>query len=352
MAFNRPTLTQLVERVTADIETSLGVVGAALRNSFTKVFSKALGGIAHLLHGHLEWASRQIIPDTAEDEYLARWASIWGITRTAATFATRTIQFVGTNGIVIPEGTELVTSDGVRFRTTAEVTIAAGVASAVVRALTAGITGNAKAGTVMTLVEALVGVETEASVTAETTDGVDEETDAALLARLLQRIQSPPLGGAASDYEKWALEVSGVTRAWITPNYLGIGTVGICFVRDNDDTIFPSEGEVDEVSAYIMERRPIPAKPYVFAPTADEVDFSIFLNPDTAEIRSAIEAELDDFFQREGEPGAVLYLSRIREAISTAVGEFDHTLQQPSANIEPETGYLPVRGTITWLEEE
>ena len=91
MAFNRPSLEQLINRTKTDIETRLEIVNASLRNSLTKVFSFVMAGIAHLLHGHLDWISRQIIPDTAEKEHLRRWASIWGIIPVEGTFCEATI---------------------------------------------------------------------------------------------------------------------------------------------------------------------------------------------------------------------------------------------------------------------
>ena len=65
-------------------------------------------------------------------------------------------------------------------------------------------------------------------------DGVDEESTDALGARLALRLQQPPEGGADHDYEAWALGVTGVTRVWVYRHELGLGTVVVRFVRDND----------------------------------------------------------------------------------------------------------------------
>ena len=86
MAFQRPTLDQLIERVKTDIKGGLNLVNVA-RRSFINVISRAIAGMAHLLYSYLTWISRQVFPDTAELEYLERWASIWGVTRSESTFA-------------------------------------------------------------------------------------------------------------------------------------------------------------------------------------------------------------------------------------------------------------------------
>lgn len=349
MAFNRPTLAQLVQRITTDLETSYGIVGAALRNSFIKLFGKVIGGATHLLHGHLDWIAKQILPSTADDENLLRWATIFGLTRNEASFAEGTVTFTGTNEITIPEGTELVSADGVVFRTTADGEIASGTVDIDVIAEVAGETGNSAIGTVLSLAAPLAGVDAETTVSVALAGGSDQETVEELRTRLLARIQSPPLGGAQQDYVQWAKETSGVTRAWCYPAYLGAGTVGVFFMRDNDESgAFPSESEVEAVSAYIETKRPVTAQHYVFAPTAQEVDFNIAISPDTAELRAAVEAELQDLFDRDAEPGGVIYLSRMREAVSVAAGETDNSISSPSADVDPSNGYIATLGTVTW----
>ena len=58
------------------------------------------------------------------------------------------------------------------------------------------------------------------------------ETDAALLARLLDDIRRPPAGGNQYDYIKWALAVSGVAKAYCVPLGQGLGTVDVIILAD------------------------------------------------------------------------------------------------------------------------
>lgn len=348
MAYNRPTLEELIQRITSDLETSLGIVGASLRKSFTKLFSKVIAGAAHLLHGHLDWNAKQLFPDTAEGENLTRWASIWGITRKAGVFAEGSVTFTGTNGIEIPEETELTSSDGILYETTEAGTIASGEIEVDVICKTAGEDGNSAVDTVLTLTTPISEVDTEATVTVALTGGVDQESDADLLDRLLDRIQTPPLGGAEQDYVQWAKENDGVTRAWCYPLYLGAGTVGVFFVKDASDPIIPTDEDIETVSAYIEERRPVTSRHYVFAPTADPISFEIHLNPDTEAIRYNVEQELQDMIERDAEPGGTILLSHMREAISIATDENDNVLISPTADFESSTGYIATFGDITW----
>lgn len=350
MPFARPTLTEVIERVLADLSSRVvGVDGAVLRRSVLGVLGRGLAGASHELHGHLEWIARQVIPDTADAEYLERWANIWGVRRKAAEFAEGQVTFTGANGSIIPEGTLVQRQDGARFETLADATIAAGAASVAVRAQEAGAAGNTIAGATVTLLQPVSGVQANASVAAGgLTNGSDTEDDDALRDRMRDRIQKPPQGGAANDYVRWALEVPGVTRAWLYPMEMGPGTVTVRFVRDDDASIIPDAAEVDAVYDYIELVRPVTAELFVVAPIAAPLDMTIQINPNTAAVQAAIRAELEDLVRREAEPGGTILISHLREAVSTASGEFDSIIVSPSANVAHATGEIAVLGTITF----
>jgi uncharacterized phage protein gp47/JayE len=349
MPLSRPTLKDLVDRVVTDIESRLPGSDARLRRSNLAVLARVIAAAAHGLYGFLVNIARQVIIDTADGDYLERWAAIWGIARTVAVAAAGEVSVTGTTGAVVPAGTELQRSDGARFVSTAEATLIAGAATLSVQASEPGAAGNTAAGSQLLLTTAIAGV---ASATVVLGDGLiggaDTESDDALRARLLFRIRRPPQGGAASDYEAWAKEVPGVTRVWVFPLYLGAGTVGVFFVRDNDPDLIPDAGEVTAVADYIEPRRPVTAAVTVLAPTPLPVDFTLQVIPDTAAVRAAVEAELEDLFRREASPGGTVLISRIREAISIAAGENDHVLTAPVANVAAGPGEMAVLGAITW----
>lgn len=351
MAFSRPTLSELIERTLADMSSRVvGAVGAVLRRSMLGVIARVIAGASHQLHGHLDWVSRQILPDTADDEELDRHGSLWGVTRKAADYAAGNVTFTGTNGSTIPALTVLQRSDGVEFTTDAEGTISGGTATVAVTCSTAGTTGNTDASTTLSLLSPVSGVNSSATVAVGgLTGGDDTESDDDYRARIAARIQQPPHGGADFDYVTWAKEVAGVTRAWCYPQYLGPGTVGVTFVRDDDTgSIIPDTNEVQEVQDYIDELRPVTADVTVFAPTPVELDMTIAISPNTAAVQAAITAEIEDLLLREAEPGGTILLSHLREAVSIAAGEYDHDLTVPAADVTHSTGELAVLGTITF----
>lgn len=359
MPFARATLAELVSRVGGDLRGRLEDDGPLLRRAMADVLSAVWAGGVHTLYGFIDWAVRQLFADTAEREQLLRKAKLYGIEPVAATFATGNVTATGTNGSPILLGTILKLDAATSYRVTTGQTIASGTATLPVAAVLAGAAGNLIAGAAVTFETPVPGVSSSAFVASGGLTGGDDGDagDAGterVRTRLLLRLREPPQGGADQDYIEWALEVAGVTRVWVYPHELGLGTVVVRFVRDSDVTIFPDAGEVAAVQASEDANRPITAAVTVAAPTQLAVAFTIHIVPDNADTRAAVALELADLFARVAEPGdgvarGKVLVSAIRTAIGIAEGVTDYTLTVPSADVVPGVGQLPVVGTITWV---
>lgn len=354
MPWQRPSLTDLYDRIAKDFSGRLLDGGPVATRSVIGVLSRVWAGAAHAMHGMLAWMFGQVFVDTAEAEYLERWALDWGMARKAAAPAAGNLAITGQAGAVVPAATLWIDqASGQQYAQNADAVLpASGTAMARVVAVDAGVAGNLVPGGELTLIAPIGGVESRGEVTAEgLTGGVDEESDQSLRARLLERLRRPPRGGSAADYVRWAREVPGVTRAWCYPLMMGIGTVGLCVVADDaPDGPLPSAELLARVREHIEPLRPATVKEWeVFAPETLEVDVRLSISPDTEALRSAVVAELADLFVREGEPGAVLYRSHINEAVSLTPFEVDHTLLEPVANIDVPAGVLPRLGAVTFV---
>lgn len=349
MPFNRPTLSDLIARTRSDIETRLPSADSALRHSVLDVLARMHGGAISGAYGYLDFLARQILPDTAEAEFLARHAAIWGIRRKAAIAATATAIATGVNGTQIPAGTQALRIDGRTYRVTVAAQIGGGVASLALEAVEAGPESDLTPGTILTLSSAILGVNAVITVNAAGVRGALEEDDDSLLSRLLDRIRTPPQGGSANDYRAWALAQPGVTRAWVYPGWMGAGTVGVAFVMDQREDIIPEVADVAAVQAALDVLRPVTAQVVVFAPTPSPVDVVLRVAPNTLAVREAITAELADFFTRDAEPGGTIYRSRLSETMSLAAGEFSHTLDLPDSDFTAAPGEIPALGTVTFL---
>ena len=349
--YSRPALATLIARITSDIEARLPGAEARLRRSNLAVLARVLSGATHGLYGYINWVSLQVLPDSAETTILERWAAIWGLTRIPAGFASGTVLLTGTDDSPIAAGTSLQRADGYTYLTTAPATIASGVAAVPISAAVSGSASTLASGNTLTLVTSVAGVSSTATVSGDAlVSGADAETDDALRARLLARIQQAPQGGCAADYIEWAKEVAGVTRAWVYPHWLGVGNVGVVFVRDNDsDGPIPSDTEVATVQAYIAPKAPVTATVIAFAPTPVTFNPSIKLTPDTTDVRAAVVANLQQLLATEAVPGGTLALSQINEVISLAPGEISHDMTLPAADVTVRQEEILVWGTPTWL---
>jgi uncharacterized phage protein gp47/JayE len=362
MPFTRPTLQAIIDRTQGDIKGSLGIT-TILRRSLLAALARAISGAAHQLHGHLVFISKQIFPDQAEVEFLERWASIYGLERNPATFAQIQIDVTFTAAATVSAGTIYQRTDQTEYTVNADiVAVGAGVVQGIVTASVAGSGPNIDDGETLSLQSPIANVDTDATVDSTVVEGEDEETDEALRQRLVDRIQQPPAGGKVSDYIAFAKDVSGVTRVWVLPDWLGPGTVGVSFVQDNDTpSIIPDAAEIALVQTSIDEQKPVTAGAVAIAPIENTTPMTISIFPNTADVRAAVEAELEDLFLRESQvKGAFqavnlpvytgkISLSRINEAISIAAGEQDHILTSPTVDPEPATdnGLLTL-GTLTF----
>src|SRR5690606_12145142 len=141
--------------------------------------------------------------------------------------------------------------------------------------------------------------------------------------------------GAPGDYVAWALETptTRVLRAWEFPERSGAGTVDVfvtVLASGEPDFVNPSTEQLTEIQAYLDSVAPVTVDVTAIAPTQQSVDVTFTsLSPDTADVRAAIEAELQSMFFRDSAPGETILLSHVREAISAAEGEVDFAISAP-----------------------
>ena len=306
-----------------------------------RVFSGGLDA----LYKFLERVFKQAWPDQCDEDELPGHGARWGVLQKTAAPATGSLLIGGENGASLMAGSVFQRADGVQFTVDVGVTIVGSSATVAITADEVGQAGNTAAGVQFTLASPVVGINSTAVASTEISGGADVERPELFRARILERIRRPPHGGDSDDYVAWAKEVPGVTRAWCTPNGMGAGTVVVRFVRDDDDDPIPDAGEIEAVRAHIEAQRPVTAELFVLPVVAKPVAYVISdLQPDSAEIRAAIIAELKDMHVRDAIPGGTLLVSHMREAISIAAGENDHVLVSPAGNVTCLPGELATFG--------
>jgi len=349
--FTRPTLPQLITTVRNDILTRLATDStlAALRRTDAEVYGRVQAAAVHTVYGYIDYLARNLLPDQADEDWLTRHGNMKRCPRKAATAAAGYVRWdVESNGIRIETGVTIQRDDLVSFTTTAAAVSAGGVLRIPVICDVTGASGNTDDGLAMRLVSPVTGL-TSAGAADGIQGGADIEDLEVWRGRIIERWYWTPQGGADGDYEVWAKEVPGVTRAWIYRHWLGRGTVGVLVANSDLVNPIPDDATVTAVQDHIEPLAPVAgADIYVFAPTPKIVDFHIRLTPDTPEIRYAVIAEIRAMMLRDGIPDGTLKPSRISEAVSLATGEYSHELVSPTDDVKIEKAEIGVVGDFTW----
>lgn len=378
MPYSRPTLTTLRQQAMQDISISAIGTNGFLPRSVLGVLAWLVAGFAWLHYGYIDWVAKESVPFTATDEYLEAWANLKGVFRKDATAAVLTVQFTGTDGVDLPAVAEIIRGDGVAYTNTADVVVSGGVVSGNFTCSTPGTIGNSPVGSPLALSSPITGINAQGIVTGVATTGTDQELDPDLRTRMLQRYANPPQSGDRADYVGWALEVPGVTRAWVNPNGAGVGTVVVYTMWDEAEAAYggfpqgadgvasaesrsaPAAGDQLTVANHIDPVRPVTALVYSVAPINAPQDFTITsLSPNTTTVQSGIRSALTDMFLRLGNVGGTInpeagdawpaiFPSDWNEAIASVpgIGHFDVT--SPVDPITVTTGRLPTLGTTTF----
>jgi len=139
---------------------------------------------------------------------------------------------------------------------------------------------------------------------------------------------------------------------------IAIGTVTIYFMRDDDVNPIPTASEVTTVKNKVLEITPANTSDMdvvVAAPTAVPVDFTFTdITPNTATMKSAIEANLESFFAEDTEVGVDVdedaYRSAVFNTIDTETGAevSTFTLSTPSGDISIAIGEIATLGNVVF----
>lgn len=380
MPYQRPTLSELRSRNQKFITSELKNTGQLLRFSNLRIMADMDAGMSHLHFSYLDWIATQSNPFTAEGEWLAAWGALKSVYQKDATAATgKVVKFNGVAGRNIPAGSLLNRINGVQYKLDRSVTIGddrtgTGSITAVFPDIGSSLTAadaNAPANTALSLDSAIDGVDNTVIATEAITGGANMESQEAFRQRVLQAYQSIAEGGSEDDYKRWALEVSGVTRAWVAPRLLGAGSVGLYFMCDGDDRTnhgFPegtdgvatketyhygkATGDQLRVADYIFPLRPATTLVWACSPLKHVIDFDIGGIPDAdADTVKAIQDAIDEVFFDNGVPGGKIFLSDLVLAIGAIDGTRGFVLNQPTGTfIQLNAGALPLRGDIHFSE--
>lgn len=433
MTLDLPTdANEVVQRSKTDVQRELPNSNPFLKNSAISAIVTACARRVYDFYYQLAIATREMIWSTSTGQTLEDWASVYGITRNPATPAFGMVVATGTEGSTIPIGTNLRSSDGLVYSSTAEsivstsnvsvasITRLGNVATAVfdfdhglandvpvtvagaaqpeyngiftvtvtsAREITYEVSGsplspatgiivaawttapiniesdglgsenNQSAGVVLTFSSPIAGVNADVVVDFDTLgSGTDLESDEALKARFLDRVQNPVANFNVSSIEAQAKTISGVTRVFVEEITPSVGQTTVYFTRDDDASVIPSGPEVNEVRDALLEIKPAHMDPVDFiiaAPVGIPVDFAfVSYAPASPSMETAIRNNINQFFREQNVVSQDVDQDEYRAAIintidpDTGIKVTDFELSAPIGDIPISSGELATLGTI------
>lgn len=448
MSISRPTLSEIQQRIIADLIQSINIgesdtskhIDPTIRNSLIRgIMSSMAAGFDENYDG-IEQLQLDLFPWSTEDDAIVQdWATTFGLTQKTATNAAGSVTFSGTATTLIPAGTELQRANGLQYTTDAlgtiststvnisGLTFSGGLATATTatdhnlasgitidsitgateseynvtnviitvtgsNTFTYAVTGspstpatgspqvtyttasvavtsseggsnyNADAGSELSLVSPIAGVDNSAYVqNGGVTGGTDIETTEELRVRVNERTANFAAPFSVAGLPPFIKENNtGVTRIWVQRATPAAGSTTIYFIRGNDTNIIPTSAQANAVKATITndDTGILPANMSVSSlivspPTAVPVDITFSaLSPDTADMQTAITASLTDYFKNEANVEVDIALDDLKRVISNTIDSNGstptYTLSAPASDVTISTGELGTIGTITY----
>lgn len=266
------TLDQIVDRGMAYARTSF--------QSWPITFKSFIGRGVRMVALQV-WGVQKGIEDIANDiaprpqsstDALTEWATDFGLSNgqggygplLPTTASGGQANLTGVIGTVFPDGITATSPDGsTQIQLSGSVTIGGsgtGFGSVLGKfvAVTAGSIGNIPAGTELTWDNTPAGADDTVTLTSPLADGLDTESNVAVYTRIIQHLQTPPMGGVPEDYREWLAAVEGITASYIYGKRSGTGTVD-CVITTGGSGVgrVPSSDQYDAAVAVLNAMQPL-----------------------------------------------------------------------------------------------
>lgn len=346
------------ERIKAEAEQEirerlapLGLTVETREGSYTDILLAAGAYQNYKAYMLAQTLMERAVPGPDGGDALDAFAQTFGIFRTDGIRAMMLVEFSGANGAVIPQGTWVVTLDGLRYATVTPVTILAGTAQVYAQAEHPGTTYNVASGAILRLQVAIPGVTGVLCLGA--TGGTNVESDKAFYDRIMLMLSTPANGGNANSYKQWALECDGIVYAVPVPLWSGPGTVLVIVAGDGKIPV--TEPVRAAVAEHIESVRPVGADVTVMSVAVLEISVSAAVDlaedANLADVTAALRAELETMFAdvQIGTPEPVRY-NRVLAKLLETPGVVDYkslTVNGGTDNVTLTQEQVPKLGTVT-----
>lgn len=241
---------------------------------------------AEMVQFQLVYTLMLMHPMWAWDEWLDHHATVAGVKRRAAGYASGYLMIEGVAGTEIPKGCSFATASvnnepSLEYLAKEDYVIGEEeVIKIKIDAAEAGIKSNVPANSITLMSIPIKGI-TKVWNHEDISGGTEEEDDESLRERIQERNENAETSfvGNEHDYRSWARNVPGVGNVVVIPNWDGSGTVKLVVMDENGDPA--NDTILENVYEYIMQTKdpinrkaPIGAFLEVIGPVILEINYS------------------------------------------------------------------------------
>jgi uncharacterized phage protein gp47/JayE len=226
-AFENKTIGDIRDLITDSLQTKFNIVFRMLPKSFARVIATVFAGVYIVLYKQIGWVFLQLFPETAcwNDvnilgfivRPLVKWGNLIGVGDPKTGTQWRGVITVNVTTIAgtLVAGTQLKSDiTGKLYITEESFPLDADTVNVPLICAENGTAGSLDAGDILSFANPLGNVQKTAAVTFVVEYPRDDETESEYRARVVSRFRNPPLGGALSDYRRWASDVAGVLNTY------------------------------------------------------------------------------------------------------------------------------------------
>lgn len=234
MALAVPTIEEIQANIIAQLESSISQTIPLLPKAFSRVLAKALAAVFILIYKYAGFIFLQIFVEFAQNRDttingrvvnpLKAWGNLIGVGNPTAAIQAEVVVSVTVINQVgsLAAGVQAIrTETGVVYLTKAAVALDASVVSVTLVASSdesggdgSGTQGNLVVSDVVSFANPIANIDRDAVVSSVAVTGAEAESTENYRARIIDKFQARPQGGAYADYREWATGVTGIINAY------------------------------------------------------------------------------------------------------------------------------------------
>ncbi len=342
MTQHTPSLNEIRQRMTADLDYRLPAAQSRPAKSVLGVLTTVMSGAISSLYGFGQWIIEQLDPMTCSESWLQTWATHLDVPRNAATHAVGGVQFIG--------GTELIVA-GTRLRhpDTGDIYItdqdgACGETISVT-AVTAGSYGNLTTLDALQLESPISGVAMTVSIVEPFEGGAEEELLTTWRLRVTERLAERQKIGDADDYEAWAKAAhADILDAKCFGNYPALGVITIRVLGHSKQPLI-SDQILTDAQSKLDKTKNQGCTVMLVQVLRREVDIRIAdVDEDTQE---AITVDITTLLNSRAKFKAQLWPEEIERILLLYTDQY--TLLEPMSKVTANEHQILTLGDIQWL---